>query len=859
MNRKKGIEYNIRFNAALIYIIVGLACCMTIFYLYNIRGDVEERKSDIEKHRQTLVLTNKLVYAVSEVQAAGGSYISTGDIKYLNLYRAKINVAGSIIDSISLSVNDSVKQPGLYRLDSLLKKQMNIIYELGSKLAGENPLDDINKKLKDYGPVIKRDSVLITTIKQDTLVDAAPRRGFFRRLGSLFAPRKDSVIVLSNKRVDTLNITRPDTLAIIMEVDSVVRAAGEGYYKNIRDIGKRVGSLAASDQKIMEQISSLLLGMYALSLDSILAAVDESEKIIERNYIYSIIGGGVALALVFILIAVIVSGVNKARMARIALEMVNIKDKEIMESRHKLLLSVSHDLKTPLSSILGYLELQKDAGHDVRSMLSSGNYILSLWENLIEFSSIEQGKLRVSSSPFNLYDFFLTITEMFEPLAVKKGIIFESSLKLDKERFVSADYLKIKQIIVNLISNGIKYTVKGEVRFYVSCDNGFLLCKVCDTGAGIPPEYREKIFSPFQRIESNNRLAEGTGLGLYVVKEFTELLGGTLELVSEVEKGSEFTVTIPVKEIDWNDPVQHPDDLMPAGYGYAANIAGTTYKNTVTGIPYDKNGGRLTDSPLRITVIDDDALLLSVAGKMLSALGHRVTMVSDIDGIEECDIILADMEMGAFTGIDVLRRAGDTPVVIMTAGSGFCEAEAREQGFSAYLSKPFTISSLQKIFGKVRPDIKGNTEALPASGDKDMPRNDITCGGMLNVCISVAENGDAGIAEDDHFQGRNMGRYISVPGHLRELFGDDVRYMNETLEAFRISTESHIKFLRQALEEDDYVRARGICHKMYPMFAQLGYAGIAEILRRVDMNLDRKYPLWREDVSQVCSKAEEIL
>lgn len=744
MKNKKEIEGNIRLNAAIIYLIVGLACCSIVFYLYTLRGNIEEQKMQIEQHRKTLVLTHRLIYSVSQVQSAGSLYISTNAPKYLSLYKKKMSGTALILDSISNSVNAASSGSGLRKLDSLLKKQMHIVYELGGKLAGSNPLDTVNRRLKSYPAITKRDSVLITTVQQDTVLNAAPKKGFFRRLWNVVSPKKDSVLVLSNRKFDTLHVTRPDTLAILSEIDSVVRVAGEGYYQNIRDIGVRVGSLAASDQKIMEQISTLLLGMYASTLDSILVAVDESERIIGRNYVYSIVGGGIALVLVLVLIAVIISGVNKA--------------KQVRESRHKLLLSVSHDLKTPLHSIMGYLQLLRDGGHDVRSMLSSGNYILSLWENLIEFSSIERGQLNVNLSGFSLSEFFETITGMFEPLASRKGIDFTCVADFNKTQLVETDQLKLKQIVANLISNGIKYTVQGGVSLEVSLQERLLVCKVSDTGAGIPEADQAKIFAPFRRVEKNNKLAEGTGLGLFVVKEFTELLGGKLEFFSLVGHGSVFTVTIPVN-------LAEPEETFRPG------------------------------ASLRITVIDDDAVLLGVTARMLTSLGHRVTTVNDVARIEACDFILADMEMGSFTGMDVLRQAGGTPVVIMTARSGFTLKKAREAGFADYLSKPFTLRDLEKIFG-------------------------------------------------------NAG----VPDDWQDLFGNDVEYMNETLEAFSRATAEHKGMLQEALRNNDYLSARKVCHKMLPMFSQLGYTEVAELLKKVEDHLDEEYEGWRTDVEAILSR-----
>lgn len=779
MKRKKEIEYSIRFNAALIYIVVGLACCMMVFYLYNIRGSIGEQKKEIEQQKLALALTNKLVYTVSEIQSSGELYLSTKDKRYLRKFNHKILEVELIIDSISICTHKTAQQTGLLKLDSLLRRQYVIIGELGKRLDVQNPLQEVNKKLQDYTPVIKRDSIVVTTVKRDTVVSATRKKGFFKRLANVFSPAKDSVIVLSDKQVDTLRIERPDTSTIITRVDNAVRLAGEGYSKNIKAIEYNVGNLAASDKKIMEQISGLLLNMYGKTLNSIFAAIDKSEKIIDRNYTYSIIGGVVALVLVFIFIVLIVGSVNKGKVARLALQELNRKNLEIMESRHKLLLSVSHDIKTPLGSILGYLEMRKNDGHDVRSMQSSGNYILSLLENLIEFSSIEQGKLKISNAPFKLSDFFAAITEMFEPLAMKKGIAFEGIRDFDDELVLCLDQLKFKQIVANLLSNSVKYTTAGNVKLQLSYFNGELVCKITDTGAGIPPHYKEKIFVPFQRVERNNILAGGSGLGLYVVKGLVELMGGKIDLTSKVGEGSEFTVVLPAAVVENN-------------------------------IPQGKK---------HITIIDDDPVLLSMAAQMLCTLGHKVVTASAIEDIGACDIILADMEMGHFTGVDVLKSANGVPVVIMTARSDYDAADAHAHGFAAYLSKPFTVASLQSVFG----------------GEPD----------SCNVASASALDSASSPAP------ANSSFVYDLPNHLlEELFDGDKEAMRETLDLLKSATASNMLLLRNALQEDDYIAARAVCHKMLPMFAQFGYKE-AELLSKIEVHRNDEYQGWQEDVKKL--------
>ena len=355
------------------------------------------------------------------------------------------------------------------------------------------------------------------------------------------------------------------------------------------------------------------------------------------------VGGIVALGLILLFILLIIYDVNKGKEARERL-------REVMESRHKLLLSVSHDIKSPLGSILGYLELGRQEDEDIKSMQNSARHILALLENLLEFSSLEQGSLQLTSSTFSLDELNEEISQMFIPLATKKELYFSSSL--NSARLIS-DPMKIKQIIINLVSNAIKYTSEGTIRLQTTYDEGLLTIVVSDTGAGIPDDKLEEIYEPFSRVESNNALAHGTGLGMYVVKGLIELLGGTIQVRSQVDKGTKVTVTIPCSE---------------------AKV-------------------RIQKGTKKIAVYDDDPVMAQIAGNMLIQLGHKV-----VDS--DCDVILTDMEMGDRTGMDILASAGSIPVVVMTGHSDFTAEKAAQLGFEAFLPKPFTLESLREIFGE---------------------------------------------------------------------------------------------------------------------------------------------------------------
>jgi CheY-like chemotaxis protein/two-component sensor histidine kinase len=407
-----------------------------------------------------------------------------------------------------------------------------------------------------------------------------------------------------------------------------------------------------------------------------------------------------------------------------------------MESRHRLLLSVSHDIKSPLTSILGYSDRKNQDSETSTAVGNSARYILSLLENLLEFSSLEQGALTTTFSDFHLKTMCDEIVQMFKPLADAKHLEFDYE---SVDTHVHSDQIKVKQIIINLISNAIKYTSKGNVSLTIGYTDEKILIRVKDSGAGMPASKIPELYKPFTRLESNSTLAHGSGLGMYVVKGLIDLLGGTISIDSIVGKGTEIEVVIPAIEASTPLPV----------------------------------GSK------KIQVYDDDPVVLRLAKDILRELGHQTV---ENNG----DIILTDMEMGAVSGLDILKNAGATPVVLMTGKSDFTLEQALQLGFSGYLPKPFTRDQLKNIFGE---------------GEKQL---------------------------------------------IDDLLGDD---REEIIEIFKIATAENFTLLGNTLESSDFDKAQSICHKMLPMFAQLGFP--ADELQRMDMHKGNRYTGWEDDVIKI--------
>ncbi len=720
------IESKIRFKAAGLYIVAGIAAAMMIIYLYNLRSNIKSLRQEVEKQQHSLALTNELIYTVGEAQSSVSLFVSTNDTVFINQFEDKLLHIDSLIDT--LSYTEPVGKDKLQQIRNLLTLQASNISELNKQLGNMNPLTAINERIQNYTPP-KSINFNIVTTKEDTLFKTlGKKKNFFKRIKEVFSPEKDTTMVVSTQRVDTLKLANKDSLPILSEVKELASTAGIRYNQNIKEIERQVAAMISSDRDISTQISGLLLDIHHQALNTVLETIEKREQLINKNYTISIFGGILALGLILLFILLIIYDVNKGKEAR-------EKIRQLMESRHQLLLSVSHDIKSPLGSIMGYLELHEQQGEDIKSMQNSAMHIMSLLENLLEFSSLERGTLKLSLSDFSLYETGGEINQMFIPLARHKKLkfIYES----DKIR-INSDQMKIKQIIINLVSNAIKYTQEGEVRLELKYTEEQLVISVSDTGAGIPENKLNNIYEPFIRVENNSSMAQGTGLGLYVVKGLVDLLGGTIKVKSEVGKGTEINVTIGCKKVNY----------------------------TI------KNGTK------NIGLFEDDPVMKEIVSGMLLKLGHRIVDT-------EYDIILTDMEMGEVSGLDILVSAGNIPVVVMTGHSDFTAQKALELGFDGFLSKPFTIDALREIFGE---------------GEKNV---------------------DGFLGDDDE----------------------------EIIEIFRNSTIENFSLLRQAVDESDFNKAQAICHKMLPMFVQLGYP--ENELRRMDAHRGAEYENWKNDAETI--------
>ena len=430
-----------------------------------------------------------------------------------------------------------------------------------------------------------------------------------------------------------------------------------------------------------------------------------------------------------------------------------------MENRQRLLLSISHDIRSPLNSIMGYVELLSSnpspdkVARYTASMRYSSAHLMELLTNLLEYSRIETGKMTLDAAPFEVFPLFDQTLGMFVPSAERKGVSLVSDNRAEKGMYVKADAARIRQILINLLSNAVKFTDRGSVTLSAVVRSGDgngaplrLEFAVSDTGCGIAPEEQKRIFDEFSRADTAGK--EGSGFGLAVVSRLVELLGGTLELDSRIGEGSVFRVSIPVLSVSVSEiPKPVPAEAPP-------RVA-----------------------PRSILVVEDDPSQRAMLSEILKSAGHRVCccdrLEQCVDKLADVDMVLTDIQLGGFSGYQLLsaiRSASEgwarrLPVIAVSASD---RLEKESDGFDAVLRKPFTQSELLKtIAGMPSPD----------------PGYDL--------------------------------------GELREMMNGDEEAVRTVVETFVSSTRDSLKLLEEYSASRDWPSLAKLAHRMLPMFRQL--------------------------------------
>lgn len=377
-------------------------------------------------------------------------------------------------------------------------------------------------------------------------------------------------------------------------------------------------------------------------------------------------------------------------------------------AKSAFLANMSHEIRTPMTAILGYAELLSDssisdlekAGHIV-TIRRNGEHLIGIINDILDISKIEAGKMTLEAIDTPVIQLAEDIVTLMRPRAIAKNLFIEASLKFPLPARINSDPLRLRQVLVNLLGNAVKFTQSGSVRLQVSYANSMLRFSVIDSGIGMTLEQAEKLFQPFsQADESTSRRFGGTGLGLAISQRLVTMMGGAIKIESAAGVGTTFWFEIPIGELSEDELITHSplqqlasETSRPA----ATTLAGLHVVLAEDGIDNQRLiSFHLKKAGATIEVVENGKLAVDLLTRL--QFSNRLPHV-----------ILMDMQMPEMDGYDATRRLRalgiTTPVLALTAHAMAGDREkCIAAGCSDYLTKPIDRAHLVASIAKALPE-----------------------------------------------------------------------------------------------------------------------------------------------------------
>ncbi|MBL4663343.1 MAG: response regulator, partial [Flavobacteriaceae bacterium] len=498
-------------------------------------------------------------------------------------------------------------------------------------------------------------------------------------------------------------------------------------------------------------------------------------------------------ALVMILFSyIIVTDFFKAEKFKKGLQQEKQYSEDLLKSREQLMATVSHDLKTPLNTILGYTELfshtplSEKQNNYTQQIASSAHFISKMADDLLDFSKLEAGKLLIEKVTFSLENLLHQIAKASKDLHIQKPV--DLHLYVDEnlsDKLFESDPLRIQQVVNNLISNAYKFTEKGRIQITANLlktkGNTYKVeIAVTDSGIGVSKEKQHLIFKEFTQAEKDTfQKFGGSGLGLSISRKIAQLLGGSLKIESTLGEGSTFYFIVPL-------------------------VLSSTKE-----IPIKRHTSISLKSSLNAVIFDDDPAMLALLKelfKQMNIIAYGYEKFSDFknDGNINFDFILTDIEMPTHSGFQILEalQKGEIenyekqPVIAMTGTNKYTRKEYLQKGFSNLLKKPF---SKNQLIAALSPLFLNKIETqLPELEVFKNPTNEIFDLSFLNSFLSCEDS------------------------------------LNEVLGIFYQQTEQDLSQINNAIENCDCKLLGNTAHRMLTMCRQLAAKRVNPILETME-------------------------
>jgi signal transduction histidine kinase/DNA-binding response OmpR family regulator len=771
------------------YITLAMIASVTVWVIYSETLELYENQIDMNPVSNRVFIANSILTNLYEAEGLERSYLQTSNPNHYEAYNIlmdsisrQINMLGLIESNLPQQIHtDSIqklltrKRENLNEINSLKNSgSTEKLYDRALHRLAENK-DSLSQLFSAYSSA--------HTVKDSVLTKHRKSR-LYEQLIHVFAPPEETGLVLNEtsphplQNDNILNTINPtDSIEqLLTSIIEDIRKESAAFEKQL--IRKEQENLENA-QIISMQIRQILSKLENEELIYSLSRVESQQvHISQMTNIVLILGAAALLVIIFFLI-LILKDITRSQHYRQNLEKEKAYSESLLKSKEQLMLSITHDLKTPLSSIAGFSQLaaresaSSSQTHYLKNIDQSAKYILRLINDLLDFARLETGKLTIENKKLNLATLIEEVVSGFYPQASAKKLNLEYQVNDLAEKEYLTDPVRINQILSNLISNAIKFTNEGQITVIASVfrskgKTDWIQLEVSDTGIGISKENTQLIFEEFSRISSEDNMQyEGSGLGLTITKRIVELLNGSITLSSELGKGSCFVVMLPLIRYKAREPQtelpQNPDK-------------------------------KITFNKERVLLVDDDPFLLELTTRILHEANLQVLYCSrSEDAInawknQPFDILITDVQMPEMNGIELLSflREFHSKSIrsIAVTGEVNGQNDYTKAGFSAVLQKP------------VQPD------------------------DLLETVSAVLAKENAETTATNHNGIEYEKSIYSIEG-IKAFTGGEPETTREILISFTNSTVQNIEEFRRNLQQNNYDEISNLAHKMLPMFRQL--------------------------------------
>ncbi|WP_437369486.1 ATP-binding response regulator [Maribacter litoralis] len=762
------------------YLLLVILGIIASYYIYTEVQEYIATENTTEKDNK-LLKTNSFLAQLYEAESLSKLALQTKSKINFTAYENKIDSIRTNIEEIK-NLTDSDYQHGLLdSLGALLNRKVTNINALRSIRLKDQTGTAINSALEEFDKLEESLGIIKPEGLAPNLEELSPK--------AQSTIKKVADYLNANVPSDANSQNNAQTMDSVLQVSkNILKDVKQENAINENTLAARETNINKTDLELSQQLRTILSSFEQEIITNSIANSIKKENLLKRSIRLAVIAAILGFLVVGIFTFILNKDFWKANLYREKLEKEKAYSESLLKNREQLIATVSHDLRTPLNTISGYTNIieesndKKENKEYINQIKSATTYVNNLVNDLLDFSQLEAGKMVTKNTIFKVDKL---ITESAQSIAAQnqnKPIDLVLNLDDSLEQPIISDAFRLRQIIFNLLGNAYKFTDKGSITVTGAIvdhkKSKNLILQIADTGIGISKEKQKLIFKEFTQAENDtDKKYGGYGLGLTITKKLTELLGGTIVLESDINKGSTFTLEIPV-EI----------------------------------------GKEITDTPkislqtntLKIIVFDDDSSFLKLIGKMLKSAGIEVQLFTDFNDFKadsDFDVVLTDIEMPTITGYEIVeflnsgsnKYYSNQPILAMTGRRDLSLEHFTEKGFSGLILKPFSKTELlQKL-----------NEIINTNFDSTVKRT------------AEEKNSDT-----------NKPYSLSI---LKQYLGDDQNAIDEVLLIFKNDTEENLSQLQTAIDKYDIELLNKTAHRMLPMFRQLEVQNAIPILETFEV------------------------